>query len=157
MSMSSVTTDPVVAQLEVLVEKEHVLEKMLERASRCDLDPRDIAHLWNLATECRDHARILSRHLRERDRSAGQIPYPRWPRGEGPLPEEALATACEIAEDLGGEFRSSESLTENIYLRKFLAILGDEMDRRALELRGLSCHESIFVHLEEPDEERDGE
>ena len=147
--MSIVTNEYILTELGTLVRQERVLEKLLERASRSPVDPREVAYLWNLATECRDHARILSRHRRESDRQAEDIPYPRRPRGQGPHPEEALELAREQCEVLAGGYRSSESLADNPYLRKFLAILADEHDRRALELKGVANGSGIFEDIEE--------
>ena len=144
--MSIVTNEYILTELGTLVRQERVLEKLLERASRSPVDPREVAYLWNLATECRDHARILSREI---DRQAEDIPYPRWPRGKGPQPEEALELAREQCEVLAGGYRSSESLADNPYLRKFLAILADEHDRRALELKGVANGSGIFEDIEE--------
>lgn len=147
--MPIVTKDEVLAELETLVREERVLEKLLERASRSPEDPREVAYLWNLATECRDHARILSRHRRELDRQAADVPYPRWPRGKGPQPDEALELSREVCETLAGGYRSSESLADNPYLRKFLAILAEEHDRRAMELKGVANGSGIFEEIEE--------
>ena len=144
-----ITTDYIVNELGHLIADEKLLEKLLERASRNPGDPREVAFLWNLATECRDHARILSRHRRELDRSASDIPYPRWPRGQGPQPDDALQEARVLAEVLAGNYRSSESLTENQYLRKFLAILADEHDRRAMEIHGIASGLGIFDEIDE--------
>ena len=147
--MSTITKDHVLTELETLVEQERVLEKLLERASRSQLDPREVAFLWNLATECRDHARILSRHRREIDRQVAEVPYPRWARGKGPQPEEALELARVQCEILAGGYRSSEPLADDPYLRKFLAILADEHDRRAMELKGVANGSGIFEDFEE--------
>jgi hypothetical protein len=155
--MSIVTAEHVLMELESLLNHERLLEKLLERASRSPEDPREVAYLWNLATECRDHARILSRHRRELDRQAADVPYPRWPRGKGPQPEEALELAREMCETLAGEYRSSESLSDNLYLRKFLAILGEEHDRRAMELKGVANGSGIFEEIEDADVDVDVE
>ena len=144
-----ITTEYILNELGQLIADERLLEKLLERASRHPADPREVAFLWNLATECRDHARILSRHRRELDRKAEEIPYPRWPRGQGPQPEEALEEARELAEVLAGNYRSSESLAEDPYLRKFLTILSDEHDRRALEIKGIASGLGIFDEIDE--------
>lgn len=147
--MATITINHIITELGTLVKQERVLEKLLERASRSPLDPREVAYLWNLATECRDHARILSRHRRERDRTVEEIPYPRWPRGKGPQPEDALEMARVQCEALAGGYRSSESLADNPYLRKFLAILAEEHDRRAMELKGVANGSGIFEDIEE--------
>jgi hypothetical protein len=144
-----ITKEHIVDELGRLIADERLLEKLLERASRHPADPREVAFLWNLATECRDHARILSRHRRELDRELPEIAYPRWPRGQGPQPEEALFEAREIAEVLAGNYRSSESLAENPYLRKFLTILSDEHDRRAMEINGVATGLGIFDEIDE--------
>ena len=144
-----ITTDFIVEELGALISDERLLEKLLERASRHPGDPREVAFLWNLATECRDHARILSRHRRELDKTIADIPYPRWPRGQGPQPEEALEEARVLAEVLAGNYRSSESLAEDPYLRKFLTILSDEHDRRALEIQGIAGGLGIFDEIDE--------
>ena len=68
-----ITRDYIVGELGHLIADEKLLEKLLERASRNPRDPREVAFLWNLATECRDHARILSRHLRDRDGGKGLV------------------------------------------------------------------------------------
>lgn len=146
------TTEQVVEQLGELIRDERVLEKLLERASRSPEDPREVAYLWNLATECRDHARILSRHRRELDRSVREIPYPRWPRGQGPQPDEALDRAQYLAAELAEDYRSSELVADNPYLRKFLMILGEEHERRAIEIRGIANGFGIFDDVEEPAE-----
>lgn len=144
-----IAKDRILDQLGELVRRERLLEKLLERASRSDLDPREVAYLWNLATQCRDHARILSRHRREVDRAAEQIPYPLWARGKGPRPEEALDILAEVSQDLAGEYRSSTSLMQDPYLRKFLVILSEEHDRRVIELKGLARGACIFEDIEE--------
>lgn len=144
------TTEQVVEQLGELIRDERVLEKLLERASRSPEDPREVAYLWNLATECRDHARILSRHRRELDRSVREIPYPRWPRGQGPQPDDALDRAQYLAAELAEDYRSSELVADNPYLRKFLMILGEEHERRAIEIRGIANGFGIFDDVEEP-------
>jgi hypothetical protein len=151
--MAIATKEQVLDQLGGLVEKERELEKLLERASRCPLDPREVAYLWTLATQCRDHARIVSRHRREIERDAENVPYPRWPRGQGPTPEEALEAAPEVSRDLAADYRTSTSLTDNIYLRKFLAILAEEHDRRVIELNGLADGARIVDDIEEFPEE----
>jgi hypothetical protein len=145
-----ITKEHIVAELSILIRDERTLEKLLERASRAPEDPREVAFLWNLATECRDHARILSRHTKELDRNAPDIPYPRWPRGQGPQPQEALEEAREMCQVLAGEYRSSESLADDPYLRKFLMILAEEHDRRALEIKGVASGAGIFEDIEEP-------
>jgi len=147
--MAVATKEQLRDQLGELVAKERELEGLLERASRCPQDPRGVAYLWNLATQCRDHARIVSRHRREIDRDAEIIPYPRWPRGQGPKPEEALEAAPDLSRDLAADYRTSTSLTDNIYLRKFLAILADEHDRRVIELSGLADGSRILEEVEE--------
>ena len=147
--MIAITTDTILEQLGELIRKERLAEKLLERASRSPRDPREVAHLWNLATECRDHARILSRHRRELDRSVEDVPYPSWPRGKGPIQDEALEAALEITRDLAGDFRSSVSLLDDPYLRKFLLILSEEHDRRAVELEGMMCGIDLFEDIEE--------
>jgi len=144
-----ITAEYIVEELGALIADERLLEKLLERASRHPGDPREVAFLWNLATECRDHARILSRHRREQNRTIDDIPYPRWPRGQGPQPEDALEEARVLAELLAGNYRSSESLAENPYLRKFLTILADEHDRRALEIKGIASGLGIFDEIDE--------
>ena len=144
-----ITVEQVISELGALIKDERVLEKLLERASRFPQDPREVAFLWNLATECRDHARILSRHRRELDRTVEEIPYPRWPRGQGPQPEQALEDARELCHVLAGEYRSSESLADDPYLRKFLMILADEHDNRALEIKGIASGIGIFDEIEE--------
>jgi hypothetical protein len=148
-----ITKEYIVDELGNLIADERMLEKLLERASRHPADPREVAFLWSLATECRDHARILSRHRRELDRTVADIPYPRWPRGQGPQPEEALDEARELAEVLAGSYRSSEPLADNMYLRKFLMILSEEHDRRALEIKGIASGLGIFEEIEETDVE----
>ena len=148
-----ITTDYIVDELGQLIADERLLEKLLERASRHPGDPREVAFLWNLATECRDHARILSRHRRELDKTIADIPYPRWPRGQGPQPEEALEEARVLAEFLAGNYRSSESLAEDPYLRKFLTILSDEHDRRAFEIKGIASGLGIFDEIDEAEME----
>ena len=147
--MPIATTDQILDQLGELVRLEHLAEKLLERASRALDDPREVAHLWQLATEYRDHARILRRHRKDLDRQVLDVPYPRWPRGKGPTPEEALELAAETTRDLAGEYRSTVSLLENPYLRKFLMILADEHDRRALEIKGVASGAGIFEEIEE--------
>jgi hypothetical protein len=145
-----VTQEHIIAELDNLIRDERHLEKLLERASRSPEDPREVAYLWNLATECRDHARILSRHRREIARKGVDIPYPRWPRGQGPQPEEALELAQDLALELAGGYRSSESLADDPYLRKFLAILAEEHYQRALEIKGIANGAGIFEDIEEP-------
>ena len=144
-----ITKEYIIEELGNLIREERVLEKLLERASRSPEDPREVAFLWNLATECRDHARILSRHRRVLEREAPEIPYPRWPRGQGPQPEDALQLAKDLALSLAGDYRSSESLADDPYLRKFLTILADEHDRRALEIRGIADGFGIFEEIAE--------
>jgi hypothetical protein len=146
---ATIDNEQVVGELGALIRDERLLEKLLERASRLPEDPREVAYLWNLATECRDHARILSRHRREVYRSSTEIPYPRWPRGQGPQPEEALDRAKGLALTLAGEYRSCETLAEDPYLRKFLSILSDELRHRAIELRGIANGSGIFEEIEE--------
>jgi hypothetical protein len=146
-----ITKEVIVEELGNLIREERVLEKLLERASRSPEDPREVAFLWNLATECRDHARILSRHRKTLERGVTDIPYPRWPRGQGPQPEEALQLAKDLAVTLAGNYRSSESLADDPYLRKFLMILAEEHDRRAIEIRGIADGFGIFEEIEEPD------
>jgi len=150
-----ITKEYILEELGNLIQDERLLEKLLERASRSPGDPREVAFLWNLATECRDHARILSRHRRELDRNASEIPYPRWPRGQGPQPEEALDLARDLAQVLAGGYRSSESLADDPYLRKFLGILADEHDRRAMEIKGIASGSGIFEDVEEAEVEED--
>ena len=147
--MAIATTDQILDQLGELVRLEHLAEKLLERASRALDDAREVAHLWQLATEYRDHARILRRHRKELDRQVPDVPYPRWPRGKGPTPEEALELAAVTTRDLAGEYRSTVSLLENPYLRKFLMILAEEHDNCALQLEFLVRGMSIFTELEE--------
>lgn len=147
--MSAITKDYIVAELGNLIRNERHLEKLLERASRSPGDPREVAYLWNLATECRDHARILSRHRRELERDSAEIPYPRWPRGQGPQAAEALEQARELCESIAGDYRSSETLADDPYLRKFLVILAEEHYRRALEIKGIANGSGIFEDLEE--------
>ncbi len=144
-----ITKEYIVSELGNLVAQERLLEKLLERASRSPQDPREVAFLWNLATECRDHARILSRHRRELERTAQEIPYPRWPRGKGPQPDEALTQARDLAARLANDYRSSEALADDPYLRKFLMILSDEHDRRALEIKGISEGFGVFAEIEQ--------
>ena len=144
-----ITNEYIIAELDTLVRNERLLEKLLERSSRSPNDPREVAYLWTLATECRDHARILSRHRREIAGVALDIPYPSWPRGQGPQPEEALELARDLAQEIGGDYRSSETLADDPYLRKFLAILADEHYQRALELKGIANGAGIFEDLEE--------
>ena len=144
-----ITNEYIIAELDTLVRNERLLEKLLERASRSPNDPREVAYLWTLATECRDHARILSRHRREIAGEAVDIPYPRWPRGQGPQPEEALELARDLAQEIGGEYRSSETLADDPYLRKFLTILADEHYQRAWELKGIANGAGIFEDMEE--------
>ena len=144
-----ITNEYIIAELDTLVRNERLLEKLLERASRSPDDPREVAYLWTLATECRDHARILSRHRREIAGEAVDIPYPRWPRGQGPQPEEALELARDLAQEIGGEYRSSETLADDPYLRKFLTILADEHYQRAWELKGIANGAGIFEDMEE--------
>ena len=144
-----ITNEYIIAELDTLVRNERLLEKLLERSSRSPNDPREVAYLWTLATECRDHARILSRHRREIAGEALDIPYPRWPRGQGPQPEEALELARDLAMDIGGQYRSSETLADDPYLRKFLTILADEHYQRALELKGIANGAGIFEEFEE--------
>lgn len=145
-----ITNEYIIAELDNLIRDERMLEKLLERSSRAPQDPREVAYLWNLATECRDHARILSRHRREIAGQAADIPYPRWPRGQGPQPEEALEEAQDLAQDLAGQYRSSETLADDPYLRKFLMILSEEHYQRALELKGIANGAGIFEDIEEP-------
>lgn len=147
--MAIATTDQVLEQLGRLVELEHLAEKLLERASRAPEDPREVAHLWQLATEFRDHARILSRHRKEIDRRVPEVPYPRWPRGKGPAPEEALELVAETTRELAGEYRSTVSLLDDPYLRKFLMILAEEHDRCALQLEFLTEGKLLFPEFEE--------
>ena len=146
--MITITTETILEQLRELIRKERLAEKLLERASRSPRDPREVAHLWNLATECRDHARILSRHRRELDRQAEDVPYPSWPRGKGPVQDEALRSALEISRELAGDFRASISLLDDPYLRKFLLILSEEHDRRAFELEGMTCGIDLFEDID---------
>ena len=145
-----ITQEHIIAELDILIRDERLLEKLLERASRSPEDPREVAYLWNLATECRDHARILSRHRRELAKQAADIPYPRWPRGQGPQPEEALENAQHLALELAGGYHSSETLADDPYLRKFLAILAEEHYQRALEIKGIANGAGIFEDIEEP-------
>jgi hypothetical protein len=56
-----------------------------------------------------------------------------------------------VCETLAGGYRSSESLADNPYLRKFLAILAEEHDRRAMELKGVANGSGIFEEIEEAD------
>jgi hypothetical protein len=147
-----ITTEQIVEHLGELIRDERVLEKLLERASRSPEDPREVAYLWNLATECRDHARILSRHRRELDRRVSEVPYPHWPRGQGPQPDEALDRAQDLAAELGDSYRASEALADDPYLRKFLMILGQEHERRALEIRGIANGAGLFEEMEETSE-----
>ena len=144
-----ITNEHIIAELDTLVRNERLLEKLLERSSRSPSDPREVAYLWNLATECRDHARILARHRKEIAGEASDIPYPRWPRGQGPQPEDAMELARDLALDIAGQYRSSETLADNPYLRKFLAILADEHHQRALELKGIANGAGIFEEFEE--------
>jgi len=151
--MAIVTKEQILAQLSELVRKEHLGEKLLERASRAALDPREVAHLWNLSTECRDHARILNRHRRDADRQAPEIPYPGWPRGQGPEPGDALDLAHDVFLDLAGDYRSTVGMADDPYLRKYLAILGDEHDRLALQLKGMSEGLPFFEDFSEEETE----
>jgi hypothetical protein len=146
------TTEEIVEQLGELIRDERILEKLLERASRAPEDPREVAYLWNLATECRDHARILSRHRRELNRRVEEIPYPRWPRGQGPQPDEALDRAQYVAAELADAYRTSELVADDPYLRKFLIILGEEHERRAIEIKGIASGIGIFDDVEEAPE-----
>jgi hypothetical protein len=127
-----------------LVWKEHAGERLLERASRSLKDPREVAYLWNLATEWRDHARILSRHRRGLDRGVDEVPYPFWPRGQGPTPKEALEEAYATTRDIAGDYRSCVPLVEEPYLRKFLSILAEEHDRGAIQLETLANGLRLF-------------
>ncbi len=147
--MAIATNEPIVDQLGELIRLEYLGEKLLERASRTLDDPREVAHLWALATEYRDHARILRRHRKEIDRNAVEIEYPRWARGKGPTPEEALEQVVEITRDLAGEYRTTVSLHDNAYLRKFLTILAAEHDSVATLLDCLLHGKAIFFELEE--------
>jgi hypothetical protein len=147
--MAIATQEQVLEQLGNLVHLEHLGERLLERASRSLIDPREVAHVWALATEFRDHARILRRHRREIDRHVAEIEYPSWPRGQGPTPEEALEQAAEIVRDLAGEYRSTVSLHDNPFLKKFLHILGEEHDRVALVLDCLVRGNGIQFEFEE--------
>lgn len=147
-----ITNEYIIAELDTLVRNERLLEKLLERASRSPSDPREVAYLWNLATECRDHARILARHRREIASEANDIPYPRWPRGQGPQPDEAMELARDLALEIAGQYRSSETLADDPYLRKFLTILADEHYQRALELKGIANGAGIFEEFEEEEE-----
>ena len=142
--MSTASKADILDQLGHLVGLEHLAEKLLERASRSQLDPRETAHLWQLATEYRDHARILRRHRKELDRHVEDIPYPRWGRGKGPSPEDALILAAETTHELAGEYRSTVSLHDNPYLRKFLMILAEEHDHCAMQLDFLVNGKGIF-------------
>lgn len=146
MSMASKTD--ILDQLGHLVALEHLAEKLMERASRAQLDPREAAHLWMLATEYRDHARILRRHRKELDRRVADIEYPRWGRGKGPSPEEALILAAKTTHELAGEYRATVSLHDNPYLRKFLMILAEEHDRCAMQLDFLVNGKGIFEDAE---------
>jgi hypothetical protein len=146
-----ITKEYIVSEIGNLIAEERLLEKLLERASRSPEDPREVAFLWNLATECRDHARILSRHRRELERSAPEIPYPRWPRGKGPQPDDALHQARDLAQRLSTDYRSSETLADDPYLRKFLTILSLEHERRAFELTGIADGVCIFTELDVPE------
>ena len=148
-TMAVVINEPIVDQLGELIRLEYLGEKLLERASRHLNDPREVAHLWALATEYRDHARILRRHRREIDKVALEIEYPKWARGKGPSPEEALEEVTEITRRLAGEYRSTVSLHDNAYLKKFLAILAAEHDSVATLLECLVNGKSIFFELEE--------
>ena len=143
------TNEPILDQLGELIRLEYLGEKLLERASRTLVDPREVAHLWALATEYRDHARILRRHRREINRSIPDIEYPRWPRGKGPSPEHALTQVAEVTRQLAGEYRSTVSLHDNAYLRKFLVILAAEHDSVATLLECLVSGKAIFFELEE--------
>ena len=147
--MPTATTNEILDQLGVLISLEHMGEKLLERASRAPEDPRESAYLWQLATEYRDHARILRRHRRSLDRHVAEVEYPRWPRGRGPSPKESLESAAETTRQLAGEYRSTVSLHDDPYLKKFLAILAEEHDRCALMLEFLSDGKFIFPELEE--------
>jgi hypothetical protein len=147
--MAIATTEPILDQLGELIRLEYLGEKLLERASRHLSDPREVAHLWALATEYRDHARILRRHRREIDRNVPDIEYPRWARGRGPTPVEALEQVAEVTRRLAGEYRSSLSLHDNAYLRKFLSILAAEHDSVAELLTCLVNGKAIFFELEE--------
>ncbi len=142
--------EPIVDQLGELIRLEYMGEKLLERASRYLEDPREVAHLWALATEYRDHARILRRHRREIDKAALEIEYPRWARGKGPSPEEALLEVAGITRKLAGEYRSTVSLHDNAYLKKYLTILAAEHDSVATLLQCLVNGKAIFFELEEP-------
>ena len=145
-----ITKEHIISELDSLIRDERLMEKLLERASRHPEDPREVAFLWNLATECRDHARILSRHRRELAGRSTDVPYPRWPRGQGPQPEEALELSRDLSEQLSGEYRSSETLADDPYLRKFLMILAEEHYQRSLDLRGILHGAGIFDEIEEP-------
>ena len=147
--MTVATTEPILDQLGALIRLEYLGETLLERASRHLTDPREVAHLWALATEYRDHARILRRHRREIDKTVPEIEYPRWARGKGPSPEEALVEVTTVTRRLAGEYRSSLSLHDNAYLKKFLSILAAEHDSVAELLSCLVNGKAIFFELEE--------
>ena len=146
--MVAVEESQLVELLRELVSKERAGERLLERAARNQQDPREVAYLWNLATEWRDHARILSRHRREIDRNVEDVPYPMWPRGQGPTPKEALEEAFATTRSIAGDYRSCVPLVEEPYLRKFLAILAEEHDRGAMQLESLANGLCLF---EDPD------
>ena len=55
----------------------------------------------------------------------------------------------DLAQDLGGQYRSSETLADDPYLRKFLTILAEEHYQRALELKGIANGAGIFEDMEE--------
>lgn len=141
--------DRVVAALSELIAQEHMIEKLLERASRAPDDPRAVAWLWNQATECRDHARILFRHRQLLDRHAPSIPYPRWRRGRGPGPEQALEQARDLAATLAGQYDRGGRTETDPYLRKFLQILSEEHGSRCHELSGILAGKNVFDEVDE--------
>ena len=142
------------SKLAQLIAGEQLIEKLLERASHGRKNPMETAYLWNLATEYRDHARILGRHRRALHKGAPGVPYLRWDRERGPRPGESLEYAAEMAARLSRGYKLGRELTGDPCLDKFLEVLMEENEMVGRELRDLVDGKDIFSEHEVVDEER---
>jgi len=125
----------VLSEIDELIRAELRLGKYLKRASRVTDDPREVGYLWSLSAECRDHARILSRHRRHIRREDFVRPSaPRWSRGKTPRPGHALRRAKEDSFELAREYAAIRPLSGDRYLGKFIEILADAHAENAFQL-----------------------
>lgn len=118
-------------------------EKLLQRSVPGIEDPVHVATIWRRSNESRDHGRILDRHRTRRYPAAPRVRYPRWARGKGPTPEEAIRGAIGIADSLVERLTPVSRWEVNHYIRKYLAILGEEYHRLADELRTIAKEEEV--------------